>query len=83
MGQTSEISGGAYAGNGYEIAMWSSGGAVTAATAVAGWQASDAHNAVIAERSVWANARWQAMGVGVHGGYAVVWFGKEPDTTRD
>ncbi|MEA3029177.1 MAG: hypothetical protein QOG13_502 [Sphingomonadales bacterium] len=75
----SEITGGAYSAQGFEIAMWTSGAAISAESALAGWQRSSAHNAVIIEQERWAGARWQAMGVGVGPGYAVVWFGKVPD----
>jgi hypothetical protein len=75
----SEITGGAYSAEGFEIAMWTSGSAISAESALAAWQRSSAHNAVIVEQERWAGARWQAMGVGVGPGYAVVWFGKAPD----
>jgi uncharacterized protein YkwD len=74
-----EITHGAYAGNGYEIAMRSSG-PFTAQTAVDGWKHSPFHNAVILQQDIWRDADWHAMGVGVSDHYAVVWFGKEPDS---
>lgn len=78
-----EITGGAYAGDGYEIAFWQPGMA-TPEMALLGWKASAAHNAMILEAGMWKASRWQAMGVGVSGHYAFIWFGKEPDqaTTR-
>jgi uncharacterized protein YkwD len=73
-----EITRGAYPGQGFEIAMASSG-AISAPVALAGWKASAAHDAVITEQGTWAGQHWRAFGVGVGPGYAVVWFGHEPD----
>ena len=73
-----EITAGAYAGNGYEIAYRFSGG-VTPEIALDGWIGSRAHNDLLIEDGPWRNADWQAMGVGISGNYAVVWFGMEPD----
>jgi len=73
-----EITRGAYPGNGYEIAYWWSG-EITPEIALDGWQDSPAHNDLIVEDGPWRGADWQAMGVGIDGHYAVVWFGKEPD----
>jgi hypothetical protein len=72
-----EITRGAYPGNGYEI---SAGGGypMTAAQALRQWQGSSDHNAVILQKGIWKQP-WQAMGVGIYGGYAVIWFGREAD----
>ena len=78
MEQTREISRGAYGGNGYEISAGARGYAMTAAGALRQWQGSAAHNAVILQQDRWGEP-WQAMGVGIYGGYAVIWFGREPD----
>jgi len=43
------------------------------------WQGSPGHNAVILNQGVWARRPWRAMGVGIDQGFAVVWFGEEPD----
>ncbi len=67
-----------YQGNGYEISFWSSGGA-TPRGSLASWQNSPGHNALIINSSYWQDT-WNAIGVGINGNYAVVWFGKEPDT---
>jgi len=74
-----EITRGAYPGNGYEIAYWWSGGRITPEIALHGWQDSPGHNDLLIEDGPWRDANWRAMGVGIHGNYAVVWFGKEPD----
>lgn len=74
-----EVTGGVYSGNGYEIAWRAPYGPVLPARAVSDWEASPSHAAVMLEQGDWAGENWQAMGVGVAGPYAVVWFGKEPD----
>jgi uncharacterized protein YkwD len=71
-----EISG--YEGNGFEIAHWHSHEA-RPATAVEGWKKSKGHHEVIANLGIWKNQVWKAMGVGIYGQYAVVWFGTLPD----
>jgi len=67
-----------YNSNGYEIASWSSGEA-TAQGAINVWKSSSDHSDVILERNIWANSAWKAMGVGIDGNYAVVWFGTMED----
>ncbi len=69
-----------YAGNGYEIAYGGSAGA-TASDAIAGWKSSSGHNSVMINKGVWAKRPWNAVGIGIYGGYAVVWFGEEADNT--
>ena len=67
-----------YDGYGYEIAYTYSAGA-GAEDALRSWQGSPPHNAVILNADTWRNITWKAIGVGIHGDYAVVWFGEEPD----
>ncbi|RYY97655.1 MAG: CAP domain-containing protein [Chitinophagaceae bacterium] len=67
-----------YRGNGYEIACASSG-AISAAGALQSWLGSAGHRSVIANEDAWKDMHWGAIGVGMSGGYAVVWFGVEPD----
>lgn len=67
-----------YPGDGYEISHWASDGAA-AATALQGWKNSSGHNNVMINRSIWKDATWQAVGIGIYEEYAVVWFGKETD----
>lgn len=76
-----EISG--YEGNGFEIAYWSSNGANDsdfARTALEAWKSSAGHHAVILNAGRWGSMKWNAIGVGISGGYACVWFGTVPDT---
>jgi len=67
-----------YPGNGYEISAWYSA-QQDPETALSSWKASPLHNAVIVNSGVWARIRWKAVGVGIYGSYAVVWFGEEDD----
>lgn len=72
----------AYKGTGYEIAyrVWGYPGIrVNPLKALKGWQSSIGHNNMIINKEKWATLTWQAIGVGIYMGYAVVWFGEEPD----
>jgi hypothetical protein len=76
-----------YTGDGYEI---SAGGAssfsayqMTAEKALSLWKSSPGHNGVITNQGIWKNANWQAIGIGIRGGYAMVWFGKVSDKTGE
>ena len=64
-----------YAGNGYEIAHYTSG-VVTAQSALNGWKGSSAHNDVILNKDIWASHPWKAIGACFDGHYACVWFGE-------
>ena len=66
-----------YQGNGYEIACWSSAD-IDANQALAEWKSSSGHNAVIINQGIWKD-QWNAIGIGIYQGFAVVWFGKEFD----
>lgn len=75
-----------YCGHAYEISasLWSN-----ADQAVSGWLGSQAHSAVIFNRGIWANKRWQAVGVGMvaksEQGPAMYYviFGDEPDQAAE
>ena len=67
-----------YPGNGYEVAYWQAG-RITPEIAFYGLQDSRPHDDVLVEDGPWRDAHWQAMGVGIYGSYAVIWFGKERD----
>lgn len=73
-----EITGNVYAGFGYELSA-GGGGAISPAQAMALWAASPGHNPVILNQGGWAGRTWRAMGVGLVGGYAVLWFGEQAD----
>ncbi len=70
----------AYPGNGYENAA-GGGGALGPAEALELWKGSAGHNAVMLNEGTWANLTWNAVGVGISDGYAVLWFGEESDPT--
>ena len=67
-----------YKGDGYEISYWHSSSA-KAQEALNTWKKSSGHNAVIVNEGSWKKIKWNAIGIGIYKGYAVVWFGKEPD----
>lgn len=75
----------AYPGRGYENAFGASRFQATAESALRAWQRSNAHNAVILNQHNggidWSDQQWNALGVGIYEGYAVLWFGEEPDPT--
>jgi hypothetical protein len=75
-----EITG--YDDKGYEVAFYHSGGA-NASEALDSWLKSrQGHANVILNRGIWKNTRFNAMGVGIYGKYAVVWFGENQDNSR-
>ena len=72
-----------YATEGFEIATgYTAPGAftMTPQKALAGWQASAGHDAVILNQGPWDQA-WKAVGVGMYKGIANVWFGATTDPT--
>lgn len=71
-----EIAG--YESEGYEIAFYSSDGA-QAQESLDGWKESPGHNPVIVNEGTWKPVKWNAIGIGVNGKYAVVWFGQLAD----
>jgi uncharacterized protein YkwD len=66
-----------YTGAGFEIAAYSTN--MSAEVALDGWKNSKGHNEVMINKGTWKKADWQAVGVGITGYYAVIWFGKEED----
>ncbi len=73
-----EISG--YEGEGYEIAFYSSDGA-EADEGIEGWKKSAGHNPLLINSGTWEKLEWKGIGVGIHGKYAVVWFGIADDAS--
>lgn len=74
-----------YEGAGYEIVTKyyrpSTGEELeqTAENALNNWKKSASHNTVILNKSNWSRLNWNAIGVGIYGGYATVWFGEKTD----
>jgi hypothetical protein len=73
-----QITGGDYSGRGYENVFMDPAGA-TPEAALAAWKQNRSHRRVMAEKGIWKDARWRAMGVAVRGAYAAIWFGRRPD----
>lgn len=73
-----EITGGRYAGNGYEIVAYYSD-PISAERALQIWQLSDGHHIMILNQGQWWDNTWRAMGAAIGTHYAVVWFGEEQD----
>ncbi|MEJ2004556.1 MAG: CAP domain-containing protein [Cyclobacteriaceae bacterium] len=71
-----EIAG--YTDSGYEIAFYASAGA-TADVGLQHWLKSTGHKPLIINGGQWGTLKWNAMGIGIYGRYAVVWFGASPD----
>jgi uncharacterized protein YkwD len=67
-----------YAGNGYEIAYYSSGGA-NAQEGLDGWKLSPGHNPLLINSGIWADMKWQAIGIAIYKEYGLVWFGDAAD----
>jgi hypothetical protein len=76
----------AYDGYGYEVAYYSSWPADEhrdmPLAALKGWQSSPGHDHMILNRNGWKRLKWKAMGVGIYGNYAVVWFGEKKDPVQ-
>jgi hypothetical protein len=72
-----------YKSDGFEIAFYStytySSPDEFAEAILKGWKGSKGHNQVIINLGMWKAVEWKAMGIGVYGEYAVVWFGAIPD----
>jgi uncharacterized protein YkwD len=74
-----EIAG--YAGNGYEIAYYSSAGA-SAQEGLDGWKKSQGHNPLLINSGIWEKMEWKSLGIGLYKEYGVVWFGDQPDDEK-
>jgi uncharacterized protein YkwD len=76
-----------YQGDGFEISFWSTyiypSPEAFAKDILAGWKKSPGHNDVIINKNTWKNVNWNAMGIGIYGEYANVWFGKEEDSAGE
>ena len=75
-----------YEGHGYEIAYFSSWTAEEhkdmPKAALTGWKDSPGHNQMIINKYAWKRMKWNAIGIGIYGNYAVVWFGEKKDPVR-
>lgn len=68
-----------YKGDGFEIAFAEDVEYLAnAENALESWKESKYHIAVILNKGTW-KKKWNAIGIGINGSYAVVWFGNEID----
>lgn len=67
-----------YESEGYEIAAKSSVD-ITPELAFKLWKKSKSHDDVMINLRTWADVNWNAIGIGIHNGFACVWFGEEYD----
>lgn len=65
--------------NGYEIAVNGPDADLSPSTAISVWKKSTGHWNVITNKGIWAKYQWKGIGVGMHKGYAVVWFADATD----
>lgn len=72
----SEITG--WKATGYEISTKTTG-TMTPADAVASWQSSPAHHAVMISEGTWSKKPWLALGAACGTTHAVAWFAEETD----
>ncbi len=76
-----------YPGDGFEISYFSTYPYATAEDyakdILEGWKKSTGHNDVIINKSIWKDMKWQAIGIGIYGDYANVWFGAEEDSAGE
>lgn len=71
-----------YPGQGYENLFGAPGDyQASALAAFESWSNSEGHKAVMLNQGAWGSREWNAIGVGIYGGYAVLWFGEEADPT--
>lgn len=67
-----------YSGDGFEISFFRKGG-TNARTAFSSWARQRSVSAIILNEGNWETISWNAVGVGLYGEYAVVWFGDKKD----
>ncbi len=67
-----------YAGNGYEIAYYSSKGA-SAQEGIDGWKVSPGHNPLLINSGIWSKVSWGGIGIAIYKEYGLVWFGELAD----
>ena len=77
-----------YKSEGFEIAAGSSEPTysefiMTPEYALSSWKKSTHHNNVILNKGIWKSANWNAIGIGIKGGFACVWFGKITDPSGE
>lgn len=71
-----------YPGPAYEIVYWENKQA-SAEKAFKQWKETSASRAVLSNYKDWENYSWNAMGVWIHKGFAIAWFGESEDVERE
>jgi hypothetical protein len=71
-----------YPGKGYEVVYWESREA-SAEKAINQWKETLAAKSVLSNFREWENYNWGAMGVGIDGGFAIIWLGEEADIEKE
>lgn len=66
-----------YAGQGVEIAVQD---VKSVEETLSAWASRQRDGSILENEGTWSGVEWQALGVGVFQGYAVAWFGSEPDS---
>ncbi len=76
-----------YKSDGFEISYFSTYTFPTTAERakdiLAGWMKSTRHKEVIINKGIWKAMNWKAIGIGIYGDYANVWFGAEEDVAGE
>lgn len=67
-----------YKGEGYENVYWTSA-PLSPSMVIRFWGNRQSERDMILGANDWKNSRWNAMGVGIYGNYAAVWFGSKTD----
>jgi len=75
-----EITG--YPGKGYELVYWEEEKA-TPLEAFELWKQVELSNDMILNKGRWQNTKWNALGVAIKDGYAIIWLGEKQDVKAD
>lgn len=67
-----------YKASGFEISAYATG-CHTAACWLKQWKNSPGHNQVMVNGGIWAKHPWKAVGIGIAGDFANIWFGEVSD----
>ncbi len=70
-----------YPGYAYEVVYWENRSA-NAARAFNQWKQTAAARSLITNFKEWENYSWNAVGIAVHKGFAIAWFGEESDPEK-
>lgn len=71
-----------YPGIAHEIVFWESR-ETTAEKAISQWKETAVSRFMLTNFKEWEKCSWNAMGVGVEGGFAILWLGEEPDVENE